>query len=100
MGEEGLRDGLRDYLQRYAFANASWPDLIAILDARTGRDLAAWSETWVTTPGRPEFFIGTGEHGEQQLRQVDPAGTGRVWPQRFDLLQLYPASRDTATLMA
>ena len=53
VGEEEFRAGLREYLDRYAFANASWPDLIDILDATTDDDLAAWSEVWVNTPGRP-----------------------------------------------
>src|SRR5438552_5007298 len=43
VGEAGLRDGLREYLHQHAFANASWPDLIAVLDPRTPEDLAAWS---------------------------------------------------------
>jgi aminopeptidase N len=53
VGEPGLRDGLREYLDEYRFANATWPDLIAILDARTDEDLAAWSRVWVEEPGRP-----------------------------------------------
>src|SRR5436190_6686500 len=43
VGETVFRDGLREYLQRFKYGNATWPDLIAILDARTPRDLAAWS---------------------------------------------------------
>ena len=37
VGETGIRDGLREYLKRYAFGNATWLDLIRILDARTPR---------------------------------------------------------------
>ena len=40
--------------KRYAFGNATWPDLIALLDARTPEDLAAWSRAWVEEPGRPD----------------------------------------------
>ena len=46
-----LRDGLREYLTRFAFSNATWIDLIEILDRRTDEDLAAWSRVWVTSPG-------------------------------------------------
>jgi aminopeptidase N len=53
VGDSVLRDGLREYLDEYRFANATWPDLIAILDARTDEDLAAWSRVWVEEPGRP-----------------------------------------------
>ncbi|MBW3535396.1 MAG: hypothetical protein KY453_09310, partial [Gemmatimonadetes bacterium] len=31
VGEETFRDGLREYLRDHAYANATWPDLIAIL---------------------------------------------------------------------
>ena len=50
---DGLRDGLRDYLKRHKFANASWTDLISLLDERTSEDLAAWSNAWVSEVGRP-----------------------------------------------
>jgi aminopeptidase N len=89
VGEEGFRDGMREYLTRFAFSNATWPELIAILDARTPVDLAGWSDVWVNTAGRPEFELRheTEERGEglPVLVQRDPAGRGRVWPQRFGL---------------
>ena len=53
LGETPFRDGLREYLRAHRFANATWPDLIALLDARTPEDLAAWSRAWVEEPGRP-----------------------------------------------
>src|SRR6185436_14065357 len=53
VGADTLRDGLREYLARFAFGNATWADLIQILDGRTPEDLAAWSHAWVEEPGRP-----------------------------------------------
>ena len=41
LGSDAFRDGLREYLKKYSFGNATWPDLIAILDGRTPEDLAA-----------------------------------------------------------
>lgn len=52
MGEDQFRDSLREYLDTYAFDNATWPGLVAILDSKSDEDVAAWSETWVNTPGR------------------------------------------------
>ncbi len=99
VGEEGLRQGLREYLRRYGRGNATWPELIAILDAHTDIDLASWSEVWVSTAGRPEFRLEPAAHGAgQTLLQRDPAGLGRTWPQRFDLLELYPRGQAGATL--
>jgi aminopeptidase N len=89
VGEDLFREGMQEYLDRFAFANATWPDLIQILDGKTDADLAAWSEVWVNTPGRPEFQAqyesqSSGE-GIHVLLQHDPAGLDRVWPQRFSL---------------
>ena len=47
VGEQPFRDGLREYLKKYAFGNATWLDLIRILDAKTPDNLAAWSRAWV-----------------------------------------------------
>ncbi len=52
IGEEQFREGMREYLSRFSFSNATWPDLIGILDARSDDDLRAWSDIWVHTAGR------------------------------------------------
>jgi aminopeptidase N len=53
VGADAFRDGLRAYLQQFAFGNATWLDLVRLLDARTPLDLAAWSHAWVEEGGRP-----------------------------------------------
>src|SRR5688572_28352572 len=40
VGEQAFREGMREYLKRYAFGNATWLDLVRILDARTLQNLA------------------------------------------------------------
>ena len=89
MGAEALRDGLREYLTAHAYGNASWTDLIAILDSRTAEDLEAWSRTWVEESGRPRVEVALETDGETVaelvVRQSDPAGAGRVWNQRLDV---------------
>lgn len=52
IGEKALQEGLRIYLKRYAFNNATWPDLISILDDLSREDLVAWNDSWVNQPGR------------------------------------------------
>ncbi|MEQ9264231.1 MAG: M1 family aminopeptidase [Balneolaceae bacterium] len=86
VGEETFREGLQEYLNTYAFANATWPDLISILDQKTSADLKAWSEVWVNTPGRPTFDIQKGEYISMEVRQIDPEGKNRVWPQTFEFM--------------
>ena len=89
IGEEALRDGLREYLKKYAFANATWLDLVAILDARTPEDLAAWSRAWVEERARPVFTttVRAGARGitELTLQVNDPLQRGLVWPQRLEV---------------
>ena len=77
LGPDALRGGLRVYLERFAFGNATWRDLIAVLDERTDRDLAAWSRTWVEEPGRPQIATeisatAEGRVGRLTFVQSDP----------------------------
>lgn len=91
VGERLLRAGLQRYLERHAYGNATWPDLIEILDEPTPDDLAAWSRIWVEEPGRPTVRISL-EEGEVGLRPVieqsDPEERGRVWPQQLLLVEM------------
>ena len=88
VGPDGFRDGLRDYLKGHAFANATWPDLIALLDGRTPEDLAAWSRAWVEERGRPaiktELSISDGKIRRLAFTQHDPyPRRGLLWNQRI-----------------
>ncbi|MDG2040359.1 MAG: M1 family aminopeptidase [Ilumatobacter sp.] len=107
VGEEPFRDGLREYLDTFRYDNATWPDLIEILDARSDLDLAAWSAAWVEEPGRPvvDVVIESGPRTTVTLHQADPNGRGRLWPQELELLLAYdeeyvrlPASLSAASV--
>ncbi len=94
LGEELFRDGMRDYLDAFRYGNATWPDLIAILDRRSHADLAAWSQVWVEQPGRPIVVADIREDGQGRvtgltLEQHDPQERDRVWPQRLEVLLAY-----------
>jgi len=82
IGEEALRSGLQEYLKRFANANATWPDLINILDESTDIDLIQWSEVWVNRSGRPNFKWQLTDNGNGRLSQYDSNGD-KVWPQVF-----------------
>lgn len=84
LGEGVFRDGIREYLNTFAFGNATWADLIEILDKRSPKDLKAWSEVWVNTPGRPHFTVAD-NGGEIMLDQNDPLMMNRDWPQNFSI---------------
>jgi aminopeptidase N len=91
LGEEPFRDGLREYLRGHAFANATWPDLIALLDWRTPEDLEAWSHAWVNEAGRPiiatDLQVADGRITRLAFTQHDPAqARGLTWNQRLQVI--------------
>ncbi len=91
MGEQPFREGVQEYLYKYAHGNATWPDLIAILDDHTPADLAAWNQVWVNQPGRPVFSYTLDNQGQQLvIRQQAEDGSDRLWPQQFEVLAMYP----------
>jgi len=90
VGADTFRDGLREYLKSHSFGNATWTDLIALLDAKTPENLAAWSQAWVEAPGRPtiktEIEISDQHVDRLAFRQSDPRGREIVWPERLQVL--------------
>ena len=55
-GENEWRDGLRDYMAKHAFSNATSADLWAAITAKTaatGRDVQAFANAWTQQPGFP-----------------------------------------------
>ncbi|GAB3540166.1 M1 family aminopeptidase [Pontibacter brevis] len=102
MGEEAFKQGLQEYLKTYANSNATWPELIAILDARTPADLQAWNQVWVNEPGRPVFSydlkIENGKINQLVLRQQGEDGSDRLWPQLFEVKLVYPHNQKELTI--
>ena len=93
IGKDSLRSGLREYLKTYAFGNATWGDLIAILDKRTPADLQTWSRIWVNETGRPVFTHQLDQENGRIRRftmsQMGEDGSRRVWPQAFEVALVY-----------
>ena len=85
MGEEAFREGIQEYLTTFAYGNATWDNLIAILDSRADADLATFSDTWVNRRGMPHITFST-EGDTLVVRQSDPYGRGLVWQQSFEAM--------------
>jgi len=96
IGADAMRDGLRAYLKQFQFGNATWLDLVQVLDDRTERDLAAWSRVWVEEAGRPLLRTEweTNPEGRRTIAilQRDPR-TGRSlhWTEQISVLLGTPA---------
>ena len=84
MGEKVFQEGIREYLKTYAYGNATWDDLITILDNKTEEDLATYSDVWVNQKGMPHITF-TNRCGQLEIRQKDPLHRGLLWPQRFQI---------------
>ena len=84
-GADALREGLRSYLSRYAYSNASWDDLIVELDRFNPEHIAqSFSDVWVKQKGMP--VINSMRMSDLvRVRQSDPYGRNLVWKQGFDI---------------
>ena len=85
-GAEALRMGLRSYLRRYAWGNATWDDLMAELDKFEPQHSArSFSDVWVKQRGLPVISCAASDDGSLEVIQQDPLGRGLVWKQQVAL---------------
>jgi aminopeptidase N len=92
-GDETLKKGLRVYLKKYAWDNARWDDLVAILEATSHKPLDEWSRMWIREAGMPVISPVITEGEGISFREEDPAGALRHWPQT--LLTMVITDSDT-----
>jgi aminopeptidase N len=95
VGAEPFRQGLQQYLRDHQFGNASWPDLISVLDARTPEDLESWSRAWVEERGRPivetQVTTADGRLTGLSFAVRDPyPRRGLTWSERMQVALGYP----------
>lgn len=96
MGKEKFQQGVREYLKKFANDNASWPDLIAILDKYADADLQEWNKVWVNDTGRPvvDYILEQkeGKISKFNIQQKAEYGKGKIWPQLFEISLHYPGA--------
>ncbi|MEV1043592.1 aminopeptidase N [Streptomyces sp. NPDC049916] len=51
VGQEAFLEGARRYFKRHAYGNTRLGDLLAVLAETSGRDMTAWSRSWLQTAG-------------------------------------------------
>ena len=89
MGQEAFQQGLQHYLRSYAYSNATWDDLIAILDSiQPHANLKAFSHVWVKEKGMPTITCRY-KDGKIFVDQTDPFRRGLVWRQEFKIGCVY-----------
>jgi puromycin-sensitive aminopeptidase len=89
LGENDFRSGVRIYLDRHKWANATAFDFWRALDEASGRDVTGLATAWITEPGHPLVTCAVRESAQglivnlnQQRFYADPGvePTGQVWP--------------------
>lgn len=94
MGEEQMQKGLQEYLHKYSYANATWDQLVTILDNYCPQDLSTWSQVWVKEAGMPRFnitSIGDGKMLQKlMVEQLNASASGKYWPETTQLAMFYP----------
>ena len=83
MGEEAFRAGIQEYLRTYAYGNATWNDLVAILCKHSEEDIETFSFFWVEMPYMPIIHL-TKESGRYHIFTDSP-----YWRQRFNCYVAY-----------
>ncbi len=88
VGREPFEAGLRRYFDRHAWGNAELSDLLAELEAASGRDLRAWSRAWLESAGvttlRSELSTGPADViTELAVRQDAPPEHPTLRPHRM-----------------
>lgn len=75
IGHSLFKEGIRIYLKRYAYSNASWDNLIEILDSLSDQNLTQWSDVWIKKRGRPIIDVRL-ENDSLILNERDPFTSG------------------------
>jgi aminopeptidase N len=87
VGRDNFLAGVRDYFGRHAWGNATLADLLSSLEQASGRDLAAWSKSWLETAGvntlRASFQVEDGRFTAFQVLQNAPAANPELRPHRI-----------------
>lgn len=97
MGKEAFRRGIQRYVSRFRYGNATWDQLIEILDSETPEDLQQFSRQWVDSaywPRRQAAHFRDGSDGNFY-------GSMQLSTQQIDSLMVYwPTERDATARQA
>ncbi|HSJ16373.1 MAG TPA: M1 family aminopeptidase [Longimicrobiales bacterium] len=104
VGEAAFREGVRLFLRRHAYANATWQDLLAAIGESAGRDLVHFGDQYILRAGAPIIAtqLAAGDAAvidSLVLRQRPavqlPGDAGGWWPGRVRVRLGYSSRPDT-----
>ncbi len=89
MGANNMQNGIRTFLRNYYLKEASWDDLLDVLDKEAPTaGVRQFSEVWVRQKGMPVIHT-TYKDGQLIISQTDPFGRGLCWRQKFDVFVIF-----------
>ena len=90
MGKQKMQEGLQEYLKTFSFGNATWDDLISILDKKVDMDLKTWSQAWVKESGMPHYQAKlkteNGKIADYYLSLKNKSSGGNIWSQSSEVV--------------
>ena len=95
VGKSSFRTGVRRFLTRFAYGNATWRDLLASIGGAAGRPLAGFGRDFMLRPGMPvveqRLELGDGRISRLTLTQraAQPLSGSGAWTERTEVLLFY-----------
>ncbi len=89
VGQDAFLEGARRYFKRHAYGNTRLGDLLSVLAETSGRDMTAWSRSWLQTAGvnalTPQVLLDTegGRVAELAIVQEAPESHPELRPHRI-----------------
>ncbi|MET9449181.1 aminopeptidase N [Streptomyces cinerochromogenes] len=89
VGQDAFLEGARRYFKRNAYGNTRLGDLLSVLAETSGRDMTAWSRSWLQTAGvnalTPQVLLDTegGRIAELAIVQEAPESHPELRPHRI-----------------
>jgi aminopeptidase N len=95
VGDSAFQRGVRGFLRRHAFANATWRDLLGAVGAASGRSLEGFGRDFMLRPGMPvveqRLVLRDGRIARLALAQHPARALSgrRPWTERAEVLLAY-----------
>ena len=101
LGDDGFREGMRDYFRTHAWGNTTLADFLSALERGSGRELGRWSQLWLERAGvntiAANFSVADGAVNSFTMQQSAPADHPDLRPHRTEIA-VYDAGDDGPVL--
>ena len=91
VGDDAFQLGVRRFLRKHSYANATWRDLLEAIGTASSRSLTAWGDDYILRPGMPileqRLDVADGKVVWFSLvqRPARPLSGPRPWPIKLEL---------------